>query len=267
MKTKTILIAVSFFVAMLVFGSSVRATTDTIGGVSAVSSGFTYIFASKIQANASGTLQTIGINIFSNGGDNVIVGLYSDNVGMPDTLLSQSSSTALIDGWNDLPVSATLITAGNYYWLAGQTDTGVGQVYLDSGLPLGSAEYATRTYSPFPNTYPASTPSSFIVNMRMTYNVVTTTTAPSGNFTTQYCQDGTTLIRLTYVNLTVLNAPIPNSTRVILVKNPVTCDFGCDQVNQVCNPNPTQQNFVFLAVISSIIFVVIFVVWLVKWRR
>jgi hypothetical protein len=70
----------------------------------------------KCQAVATGTLKNIAIK--SDRAADVKVAIYSDNAGDIGNVLAQIGSTAIVSGWNYIPIANISIIAGTYYWLA-----------------------------------------------------------------------------------------------------------------------------------------------------
>jgi outer membrane protein assembly factor BamB len=76
--------------------------------------------AFQATAIASGTVSNLSLYIDpSSTGTAVAIGLYSDSAGHPGTLIAQGSSSQLSPGgWNSIPVSGAMISAGTPYWIA-----------------------------------------------------------------------------------------------------------------------------------------------------
>lgn len=82
----------------------------------------------------------------------VKVAIYSDNSGVPGTLLSQNSNGAdLSAGWNTIGINSTSFVDDTYYWLAFIADR---QLYCISASTGGTLYYKFATYSGF--TFPSS---------------------------------------------------------------------------------------------------------------
>jgi hypothetical protein len=150
-----------------------HATTDVIGDMSANDGGDSgVIFANAITSSASGTLQSIGFNIQVADG-NGRVAIYDNTAAPNQVLLGESSSLALISGWNNFPMPAVTITTGHTYYLAFQIDSATAHPYVQSGT--GSNYKETYSYNTFPDPYGSSTNNGFWVsaNMNMTYEITT----------------------------------------------------------------------------------------------
>jgi hypothetical protein len=82
-----------------------------------------YVYYMENGAGLSGTLSTLHPNFFYSG-VNATVGLYSDNSGVPGTLLSSSEPFTSIAGWNSVSLNTPVnVTGGNNYWLAIEVST------------------------------------------------------------------------------------------------------------------------------------------------
>ncbi len=69
----------------------------------------------------------------------------------------------------------------------------------------------------------------------------------------------TTTFCVTNQTLTSINSVFIERTgsqdRTITASFNMTCSFGCDELNNVCNPNPFNQSLIFLVAIGGIIVV------------
>jgi hypothetical protein len=76
--------------------------------------------AFQATAGASGTVGILSIYVdASSTATTLVTGLYADSAGHPGALISQGTSSQLTAGaWNDIPISAAIVTAGTPYWLA-----------------------------------------------------------------------------------------------------------------------------------------------------
>jgi hypothetical protein len=143
--------------------------TDTVGGsTSHGKPGTGYVQAFPVTASASGTLVTLGMNLFDGAG-NIRLALYSDNGGTkPKTLLCETGSVAAIDAWNDnAPSTLPSIVLGTKYWISGQFDN----ANLDLYYIAGSRSWYAKAYGAFDATWSATSTqdSNAQWNMRMTY--------------------------------------------------------------------------------------------------
>ena len=86
-----------------------------------------------------------------NGGTNARVAVYSGTAFIPNALMAESNSQALVAGWNEIPVITPASLAAGNYWLAFQLQNGS----LSYDI-LGGEQYSSfgMAYGSFPN--PAS---------------------------------------------------------------------------------------------------------------
>jgi hypothetical protein len=144
-------------------------TTDTQGDTTQHTGNFTgYVTGNQLlTANASGTLQTVGINLQAAAG-NIRLAIYDDDgSGHANNRLGQSASTAAQVGWNDHTISSVSIVEGQNYHLEWQEDNNTTAVYYAT---TGLAAYKSQAYGDFPN--PMGSMSNYanhMWNMRMTY--------------------------------------------------------------------------------------------------
>jgi hypothetical protein len=96
------------------------ATTATFGNTSVGTQSARFSTnkdASRFQLSESGELQSITA-YFANSGFNAKAAIYADNNGVPDKLLTQSSSQQVaVSGWKTFAVPQKSLSPGNY-WLA-----------------------------------------------------------------------------------------------------------------------------------------------------
>ena len=77
--------------------------------------------AAACTMSEDGTLTSISVyNDTNASADNLVMGVYSDNAGVPNTLLRQTvEATDLVAGWNTLNLTSGLtVTSGTTIWLA-----------------------------------------------------------------------------------------------------------------------------------------------------
>lgn len=84
-------------------------------------------------------------------GTQIRMALYTDNAGNPGTLLSESGPQAAIVGWNTVEIPDTATQLAGSYWIAANTDSGVGYSY-DTGAS-GDSQYTGIAFGSFPSTY------------------------------------------------------------------------------------------------------------------
>lgn len=95
--------------------------------------------------------------------------LYSDNAGVPGTLLATSAEGILTTGWNTLPISATLSPSTDYWlaYLMNSTDGAKGNLNFNNG---GVSCWYTRSYvSGFPASSPSCTSGTQAFSMYVTF--------------------------------------------------------------------------------------------------
>lgn len=144
-------------------------TTDTQGDTTQHISSFTGYVAGNpsITASASGTLQTVGINLYAAVG-NICLAIYDDDgSGNANNLLGYSASTAAQVGWNDLTMPGVNIVQGTAYHLEWEENNNTTAVYKAT---TGLAKYKAQAYGSFPNPMGSMTNyANTMWNMRMTY--------------------------------------------------------------------------------------------------
>lgn len=148
--------------------------TDTIGGTATHSASWQgAVDAYPITASASGSLVSIGMNLFSvNAGSNLRLAIYTDSSGQPGTLLGQSADTVGVGGqWNDLSVTGVSIVANTPYWLAFQAQNGQLEPWRDASST--TIWQFSQAYGSFPASGSSFTNNSGqnVQNLRMTYNL------------------------------------------------------------------------------------------------
>jgi hypothetical protein len=144
-------------------------TTNTVGSTAFTQSALAgYVLVMKITASASGSLTSVGLNIQGAAG-NLRVAIYSTDGSTISGLLGQSSSVAMVNGWNDLPITGVTITASTVYYIAFQVDSASANIYQNQGGPE-TRYYATATYGSFPDpTGSVTGDTARNYNMRMIY--------------------------------------------------------------------------------------------------
>jgi hypothetical protein len=155
---------------------------DTIGGTNSDNnSGLNgYVFVLRVQASKSGTLTSVGVNIFSHAG-NVSTAIYSDLAGVPHTLLGSGSSTAAINGWNDIPIGGSVsIVSGDYYWIGFQCSSNACTFYYNPNVTTYLANGQSYITWPNPAIPTLGMTSSAAFNLRMTYTTAAATGPVSG---------------------------------------------------------------------------------------
>ena len=122
-------------------------TTDESGTSPAASAG--YLGATKYTLSEDGTVTKI--SIYSPDNVNHKGGIYSDNAGVPDTLLVSNETGVSGSGWKDISLDQTFLSAG-VYWLAFNADGNNCAVYKAGGT--NQRAYKELTYgTAFPSTF------------------------------------------------------------------------------------------------------------------
>ena len=114
---------------------------DENGGTDEV--GKNTVFYQGFYSVLSGSLTAIKIKTDNSG--NVKVALYSNAASNPGTVLTSSGSTAVVPGWNTIPVTPYVVQS-TFYWLAFNSDT---QMVLNLTTTGMTDYYKSATYSTF----------------------------------------------------------------------------------------------------------------------
>lgn len=130
-------------------------------------------FGFPVVASASGTLQSVGLNIASTNGNAIALGIYSDSAGSPATFLGGTPATATTAGWDDFALTSfsIAITQGTKYWVTVQLGGGNQPVF--NGIGSGSTGWMTTLSgvgtwaTPFGGAVDGE-----LFNMRMKYGAV-----------------------------------------------------------------------------------------------
>jgi len=154
-----------------------------------------YVGLQRVAADLTGSITHLRIRTSANG--NVKVAIYADSAGSPGALINAvNTSTPVVTGWNSIPVTATAVTSGSYYWLAFTSDSYI--IYYHSSNPAASLLYKPTTYSSF--TFPSQAGTGWTPQTGNTYFIsgwgsnippvltVSTTSLPGGTRGTAYSQ-------------------------------------------------------------------------------
>ena len=109
----------------------------TVGPTTPGSSTGSYqgLLATQVTVPQTGTLQSVTISWFSDPGNNYLLGVYTDNAGMPGTLIAQSAVTVSAVGAQEVPMlTHPGMNAGTKYWVTVQTQNAIGGYYDTGGL-------------------------------------------------------------------------------------------------------------------------------------
>ena len=75
------------------------------------------IAASKFVIPTGQTLSSISLNVVAASALTAVVGIYTDNSGVPGNLITQSAQAAVATGWNTLAIPPTSLNAATTCWL------------------------------------------------------------------------------------------------------------------------------------------------------
>ncbi len=153
---------------------------STIGDQSDGGADSGYLFFNRFQANKAATLTDIFLYCTNTSGGAGRVAIYTDSSSKPHTLLAQSSSQTLVNGWNDFSGFSQDLVNGTYYWLAWQTSDNSALFYT---FNVGSTNfvYASQSYGSFPSTAPSCTTSTGEYCIYGLYEYIATSTSDSSN--------------------------------------------------------------------------------------
>lgn len=108
----------------------------------------------KSNAVASGTATTL--RIFSKSNGNAKIAIYTDNTGVPYTLLGAATIACTANQWNEGSIASADITSGAAYWRGVITDaTGVRTLVTATADARIYKDYTYATYS-YPATFDSS---------------------------------------------------------------------------------------------------------------
>ena len=159
-------------------------TSTTIGGTGSHGTfGANVLDGDAITASASGTLSSVGINVYAAYGHirGAIYSTYNSTSKKFGGLLGQSGSTTAVTGWNDLSISGSVsITQGTTYYIAFQADSSNLNTYFNNG---GTYYHVAYTYNAFPDPSAPLAAGSITDNMRIICTPTTTTTTSSTSTT------------------------------------------------------------------------------------
>ena len=139
----TTAVATSPALSRLLGDQQMGTKTDTI------SKGTAKAFQKK--ADKTGSVTNLSVYVTS-GSTALVAGLYTNNNGRPGTRLAQGTLSSPKAGtWNTVPLPATAVTAGNIYWIALLSPSGILQISAQVGgtsQPSETSPATTRTTLP-----------------------------------------------------------------------------------------------------------------------
>ena len=175
------ILVLSMFSGILNFGAipPVYATEDTLG-YTGTGNGGSYlqtgkIFGSAFTSTEAGTITRLSAYIDGAGGTDTTIGLiYSDNSGVPQTLLANSANVTITDSnyaWYNYTLSYEMQDATKYwfmiysggedhnigrddtggegYWSAGRTWANIPDPFTDDQTSMGAAAYNYSIYATY----------------------------------------------------------------------------------------------------------------------
>lgn len=108
--------------------------------------------AFQTTASATKTLTTISLYLDpASTSTNITVGLYTNSGSNPGTLLTQASSTTLVNGaWNTIAIPPVAVTSGTNYWIAILSTAGVPRFRDRLAGPCTSINSSSTTLTTLP---------------------------------------------------------------------------------------------------------------------
>jgi hypothetical protein len=167
---KQIATGILFSICLMLFVSSVKATTDEVGSTTSNTGFDGQLSEVSIVASASGTLTQICVNVEHAGGGSGEVAIYDNtggSAGSSNVLLTNSTSQALADGWDCMNVGSVSIVSSTTYNLAFQQTSGATAIYYDTSE--GRNICNGFGYQDFPNPFGCTDGKTQTLNMRMIY--------------------------------------------------------------------------------------------------
>lgn len=125
------------------------------------------LIAVSFTASTNCTLTTLSCKSSSSTGQ-IAMGIYSDNSGVPGTLLAQTPGNTPVTGWNSITITPLSIVSGVQYWLAVIATSSPGPRCKDAGgycihqpyiyyntdsLPVNPAGWSNSISDPYPKVY------------------------------------------------------------------------------------------------------------------
>jgi len=170
----------SIVILTLLFAFAISTTTvfaatvgvSLVGSLSAI--GTNILGASKIiMPNVDGNISSMSVYFSSHAAapsNKYYVGIYSDNNGIPGTLLVSSMvQSVTTNGWKTIPLSTTL-KANNIYWLAVVTN---GTSRLNYKFAPANSTYSMPiTFGTLPNSFTPGIGSPYLLSVYATYSAV-----------------------------------------------------------------------------------------------
>jgi hypothetical protein len=164
-------------IGTVLIGSTTEVTPALSDGL-----GAGQIEAWPFTAVASGSGGVIGVDLASSStAQNIVLGLYDNNAGVPGNRLATATITNPVSGWNSANLSqAVNITSGTQYWIA-VLGTGTGQAVVQDHATGGSCTArvsSTNNQTSMPAAFSASADTSLTQCPLSAYVIASTPTGP-----------------------------------------------------------------------------------------
>ena len=140
--------------AFFASGSAYRVNTGlNIQGSTSDTPAANYFLATKITAGQNLTVHNLNLYV-QNATGSARFGLYTDYSGNPGSLLAQTSSITLVNGWNLGEITPINLINTTSYWLVVNFSSSGNYIYYNA---IGTAKWVNYTYGTFPSTAPTLT--------------------------------------------------------------------------------------------------------------
>jgi len=124
-------------------------------GDSTTTSGGSTLFTSRFDLVQPATILRLHVWVASGSGM-IITGIYSDNAGQPESLVTFSMPQDSVIGWNTVDI-VTHLPAG-HYWLAVEAQFGVALYYTDTSMTTGEGSVRVgNTFGTMPDPFGSGT--------------------------------------------------------------------------------------------------------------
>jgi hypothetical protein len=129
----------------------IKTATGTGISATAGAAAVGYPLWSKIIPGVSGTVTSLQFNSpTAYGGVAVQMALYTDNAGLPGTLVNYGGISGIAVGINSVPIASSGMTGGTPYWLAIAPNATI-NISEATGPVLAAAYYVAASYGTWPN--------------------------------------------------------------------------------------------------------------------
>ena len=135
------------------------------------------LLMTRYEMQVPGVVMSLAARISINGANTMLrLALYSDNAGVPGTLLAESHPvTTTSNGWNTLDIPDQNLPAGHYWiaaMIAGTAD------YIQATNAGGTSREIVHAFTPFPETFVGNA-SSYLFHLRAKYCPLAPTFTPT----------------------------------------------------------------------------------------